>query len=228
MDAIVASLPIGTSITCENGHPICVTVKEIRLHTPVDAMALDGFAAEQHRPVPEQAMDDERCAKCGALWFDSELGSMHTEPYGWWPNRQIAVRTSGENGMLRGSLPLVVLVALAVLAIAVWSTARAQTWPHGVSDKVTTATLSVTSGNCLGVNTQRKTLALDNIAGTINIGYCETSAATPNTPCTAAIGTAGTTTLLAGALHYFVPAPVNQFCFIAASATPSLTIREGQ
>jgi hypothetical protein len=25
-----------------------------------------------------------------------------------------------------------------------------------------------------------------------------------------------------------VPAPVNQFCFIAASATPSLTIREGQ
>jgi hypothetical protein len=86
-DAIIASLPIGTGITCENGHPICVTIKEVRLHTPVDATALDGFSPEQHCPVPGQAADDERCARCDALWFDSELGSMHTEPYGWWPAR---------------------------------------------------------------------------------------------------------------------------------------------
>ncbi len=98
----------------------------------------------------------------------------------------------------------------------------------GVSDLPSTATLSVTSGNCLAVNSARKTLTLDNTGGSIAIGYCETSPATPATPCTAAIGTAGTTTLAAGALHYWPVAPINQFCFIAASATPGLTIRQGQ
>jgi hypothetical protein len=104
----------------------------------------------------------------------------------------------------------------------------AQTWPNGVSDLPSTPTLSVTSGNCLAANAARKTLTLDNTGGTIAIGYCQTSPATPNTPCTAAIGTAGTTTLAAGRLHYWQAAPINQFCFIAASGTPGLTIREGR
>ncbi len=134
------------------------------------------------------------------------------------------------DGRFRGGLPLILFSGLVIgaLSVGIVRCAMAQTWPQGVSDLVTTATLSVTSGNCLAANAARKTLTLDNIAGTINVGYCETSAAVPGTPCTAAIGTAGTTTLLAGALHYFVPAPINQFCFIAASATPSITIREGR
>jgi hypothetical protein len=120
-------------------------------------------------------------------------------------------------------------IALAAGLLAVLGhAAQAQTSPHGVSDLVTTATLSVTSGNCLGANADRKTLTLDNTGGSIVIGYCETAASTPNTPCTAAIGTAGTTSLAAGSLHYWPVAPVNQFCFIAASATPGLTIREGR
>lgn len=102
--------------------------------------------------------------------------------------------------------------------------------PSGVSDTVTTPTLSVTSGNCLAVNGYRRSLTLDNSGGSINIGYCQTNPATPSSACTAAIGTAGTTTLAAGALHYWRAgaAPQNQFCFIAASGTPGFTIREGQ
>lgn len=130
-------------------------------------------------------------------------------------------------GIWRGGVPAVVLALLAVL-LAILSAAHAQTWPNGVTDKVTTKTLSVTSGNCLNANPARKALAFDNIGGTIDIGYCETDPSAPGTPCTAAIGTAGTTTLLHATLHYFVPAPNNQFCFIAASSTPSFTIREGQ
>ena len=99
---------------------------------------------------------------------------------------------------------------------------------QGVSDKITATQLSVTSGNCLAVNAARKTLTLDNTGGSISIGYCETSPSTPGTPCTAVIGTAPTTTLAAGTLHYWPDAPINQFCFIAASSTPSVTIKEGQ
>ncbi len=99
---------------------------------------------------------------------------------------------------------------------------------QGVSDKITATALSVTSGGCLAVNPARKTLTLDNTGGSIAIGYCETSPSTPGTPCTAVIGTAPTTTLAAGSLHYWPDAPINQFCFIAASATPSVTIKEGQ
>lgn len=100
----------------------------------------------------------------------------------------------------------------------------------GVSDTVTTTALSITSGGCLAVNGDRRALTLDNTGGTINIGYCETNPSTPNTPCTAAIGTAGTTTLSSGSLHYWPTgsAPQNQICFIAASGTPSITIREGK
>src|SRR5689334_15850360 len=119
------------------------------------------------------------------------------------------------------------LGAIVVALAAAWG-AQAQTAPQGVSDKITTTALSVTSGNCLAANAARKTLVLDNTGGTINIGYCETSPLTPNTPCTAAIGTAPTTTLAGGSLHYWTVAPQNQFCFIAASGTPSVTIKEGQ
>jgi hypothetical protein len=115
-----------------------------------------------------------------------------------------------------------------VLAAAASFQAEAQTRSQGVSDKITATALSTASGGCLSANPARKTLALDNTGGTINIGYCETSPATPATPCTAAIGTAPTTTLAAGSLHYWPAAPINQFCFIAASGTPSVTIREGQ
>lgn len=118
------------------------------------------------------------------------------------------------------------LVVAGLLASAL--PAAAQTFSHGVSDKITTPTFSVTSGNCLAANAERKTLTLDNSGGSINVGYCETSPAAPATPCTAVIGTPPTTTLSAGAVHYWTVAPINQFCFIAASGTPSIAIKEGQ
>lgn len=121
------------------------------------------------------------------------------------------------------------VIAFAVLILALWfGAARAQTWPQGVSDTTTTKTLSNVSGNCVNANPARKTFTIDNLMNTITIGFCETSAAAPGTPCTAAIGTAGTTTMVGGTLLSWVPAPLNQFCFIAASSTPSITIREGQ
>ena len=117
-------------------------------------------------------------------------------------------------------------VVLAALVFA--APAYAQVAGQGVSDKITATALSVTSGGCLAANPSRKTLTLDNTGGSINIGYCETDPTAPATPCTAAIGTPPTTTLAAGSLHYWPSAPVNQICFIAASATPSITIKEGQ
>jgi hypothetical protein len=119
---------------------------------------------------------------------------------------------------------IAVVAVVALLPSLAW----AQGGKPSVSDKITATALSVTSGNCLAANSDRKTLTLDNTGGSINIGYCETSPTTPNTPCTAAIGTAPTTTLAAGSLHYWPVAPVNQFCFIAASGTPSVAIKEGQ
>jgi hypothetical protein len=118
-------------------------------------------------------------------------------------------------------------ILVAVLTLMVSGAAMAQR-ASGVSDTASSITASTTSGNCLASNASRKTLTLDNIAGTINVGYCETSASAPATPCTAVIGTPPTTTLASGSLHYFSPAPVNQFCFISASSTQAITIREGQ
>lgn len=121
------------------------------------------------------------------------------------------------------------LSAIVAIALLLCATAFAADTP-GVSDTVRTPTLSNASGNCLAANGYRRSLTFDNTGGTINIGYCETDPSMPNSACTAAIGTAGTTTLVAGALHYWRAgsAPQNQFCFIAASGTPGLTIREGQ
>lgn len=94
----------------------------------------------------------------------------------------------------------------------------------GVNDKVTTATITTSSGNCLALNRDRSALTLDATGATDNIGYCE------GANCTAAIATAGTTTLAAGALHYWPigAAPTAAFCFVAASGSQPLTIREGQ
>lgn len=93
----------------------------------------------------------------------------------------------------------------------------------GVNDKVTTATLTNVSGNCLALNRDRISLTLDGSASAVNLGYCEGAG------CTASIGTAGTTTLLATAIHYWPAgsAPTAAFCFVATSGSQPFTIREG-
>ena len=93
----------------------------------------------------------------------------------------------------------------------------------GVANTVTAATITGTSGNCMAVNNKRSSLTLDATASAVNIGYCEGE-------CTAAIGTTGTTTLTAGSLHYWPAgsAPRSAMCFIAASGSQPLTIRQGE
>lgn len=111
-----------------------------------------------------------------------------------------------------------ILAAAIVLApTLVWAAGA------GVDDRVTTATITNSSGNCLAQNNLRSSLSLDATGASVNLGYCEGAS------CTAAIGTAGTTTLAAGVLHYWPPgaAPSAAFCFIAASGSQPLTIREG-
>jgi hypothetical protein len=134
------------------------------------------------------------------------------------------------DGYFRGGLPLMFLCGLIVVSLSVGLVrcAMAQTRSEGVSDKITATALSITSGNCLPASGSRKTLTLDNTSGTINIGYCETDPMTPATPCVAVIGTPPTTSLAPGSLHYWPSGPQNQICFIAASGTPSVTIKEGQ
>jgi hypothetical protein len=94
----------------------------------------------------------------------------------------------------------------------------------GVNNRVVAATITTVSGNCLAQNNFRTMLTLDASAAGANIGYCE------GATCTAAIGTTGTTTLIPGATHFWPAgsAPTSAFCFIAASGTQPLTIREGQ
>lgn len=107
---------------------------------------------------------------------------------------------------------IVLAVLLGCLAGPAWA----------VNDVVTTKTVTDTSGNCLAQNNFRKALTLDATGASQNIGYCEGS-------CTASIGTAGTTTIPAGQLHYWPAgsAPTAAFCFIAVSGSQPLTIREG-
>lgn len=87
----------------------------------------------------------------------------------------------------------------------------------------TAVTVTTVSGNCLAQKNNRSWLTLDASGASANIGYCFGAS------CTAAIGTAGTTTLAASSLHYFVPdgTPKDAICFIAASGSQPLTIREG-
>lgn len=93
----------------------------------------------------------------------------------------------------------------------------------GVSDSVTAVTVTNSSAPCLAQNNFRQSLTLDLTGATANIGYCE------GTGCTAAIGTAGTTTLAFGTLHYWPAgsAPKNAFNCISATGSQPLTIREG-
>lgn len=113
----------------------------------------------------------------------------------------------------RLALGVALLLALAAPALAA----------AGVNDAVTSATITTTSGNCLAQNNYRLSLTIDATGASANIGYCEGAG------CTAAIGTAGTTTLAAGTLHYWQAgsAPSAAFCFVAASGSQPVTIREG-
>jgi len=108
--------------------------------------------------------------------------------------------------------------------------ANAQQTSTGLSYKSPAVALSTTSScpTATAANGYLKALALDNTGGTIDVGYCFIEAG--QSSCTAAIGTAPTTTLTAGTLQWFQggSAPQNGICFVAASGTPSITVREGQ
>lgn len=121
----------------------------------------------------------------------------------------------------------VILLVVALLLFAL--PAKAQSMPQGLSYKDTAVALT-TASSCPTVsaeNGSRKGLTLDNTGGSVNVGYC--IAAPGASSCTAAIGTAPTTTLAAGVLHSWpFGAPQNRFCFIAASGTPSFKWSEGQ
>lgn len=108
---------------------------------------------------------------------------------------------------------LVVLIAAALMPMA----ARAD------GTITSTATLTNVSGNCLALRYNRTWLALDGTAAAVALGYCLGAG------CTAAIGTAGTTTIAAATLHYFMPdaTPKDAMCFIATSGSQPFTIREG-
>ena len=105
--------------------------------------------------------------------------------------------------------------------------------PTNLEDVVTSKTLSTTSGNCIQPNPLRRSLMLDNTGNAIIVGYCEMANVPPGqqgTACTAAIGAAGTTSIAANT-NFFWPAgsaPTNGLCFIAASGTPIVNVREGQ
>ncbi len=96
----------------------------------------------------------------------------------------------------------------------------------GVSDVITTLALNSSTPTCLGANGYRRSLTIDNTANSTNIGWCETGGGAAQ--CTPAIGSAGTSTLQQAWAYWPAgSAPQNQFCFIAATGTPSITIREG-
>ncbi len=115
-------------------------------------------------------------------------------------------------------------VHLGVLVLLSLMTTQSLAAEPGVANTVTAATITNTSGNCMANNNKRSSLTLDATAAAVNIGYCEGEA------CTAAIGTTGTTTLAAGSLHYWPAgsAPRSAMCFIAASGSQPVTIRQGQ
>lgn len=104
--------------------------------------------------------------------------------------------------------------------------------PTNLQDVVTSETLSTASGNCIQPNPLRRSLMIDNTGNAIIVGYCEMANVPPGqqgTACTAAIGSAGTTSVAANS-NFFWPAgsaPTNGLCFIAASGTPIINVREG-
>ena len=119
--------------------------------------------------------------------------------------------------------------ALILAALCLWSASAAAQ----VIVNTTSPTVTTTSGNCLQANALRSSLALDNTGGTVDVGYCLMASVPPGqlgTPCTAVIGAAGTSTVAAGKNAYWGAgdAPTNGMCFIAASSTQVINIREGQ
>jgi len=121
----------------------------------------------------------------------------------------------------------------AALAALLLASTSAMADPTNIEDVVTSLTLSTSSGNCIQANTLRRSLTLDNTGNAIIVGYCEMASVPPGqqgTACTAAIGSAGTSSIAANASAYWPAgsAPTNGFCFIAASGTPIVNVREGQ
>ena len=119
---------------------------------------------------------------------------------------------------------------LAALLLCLATPALAQQTPTGLSYKSTAIALS-SSASCptaTAANPYLKALVLDNTGGSVDAGYCFIEAG--QSSCTPVIGTPPTTTLAAGTLQWFQGgnAPQNGICFIAASGTPSITVREGQ
>jgi len=121
---------------------------------------------------------------------------------------------------------------LAVAFATIWlaGPALAQQTPTGLSYKSTAIALS-SSASCptaTAANPFIKALFLDNTGGAIDVGYCFIEAG--QSSCTPVIGTPPTTTLPAGTYQWWTggTAPQNGICFIAASGTPSITVREGQ
>ena len=122
------------------------------------------------------------------------------------------------------------ILALGLATLWFAGTANAQQTSTGLSYKSAAVALSTTSScpTATAANGYLKALVLDNSGGTIDAGYCFVEAG--QSSCTAAIGTPPTTTLTAGTFQWFQggSAPQNGICFVAASGTPSITVREGQ
>lgn len=92
-------LPAGATITCENGHRICVTNHEL-VASPDRPMARSewfvDFEPQHYVPVPHDGYDVCVCGICGAPWVDERPGvlpdgtrvaniaKLHTDK-GWWP-----------------------------------------------------------------------------------------------------------------------------------------------
>jgi hypothetical protein len=106
--------------------------------------------------------------------------------------------------------------AFALFAMA--TPAMAQSLNTVVTDY--SATLTTTPTNCVPADKTIKTLIINNVSAG-NIGYCYRLAATPATPCTPAIGSAGTYTIPNGVAPFLWPygsAPTNGLDCIGASS----------
>lgn len=129
--------------------------------------------------------------------------------------------------MVENTMKRLLILALCLVSVRAWAD------PTNLQDVVTSKTLSTSSGNCIQPNPLRRSLMIDNTGNAIIVGYCEMANVPPGqvgTACTAAIGAAGTTSIAANS-NFFWPAgaaPTNGLCFIAASGTPIVNVREGQ
>lgn len=84
--------------------------------------------------------------------------------------------------------------------------------------------IGTASVNCVPADSSRKTLSIENPTGnTVNVGYCY------GAPCTAAIGTAGTSVLAAGTLDFWPAgsAPGGAMNCIAGGSSTPVNVRVG-